>query len=139
MRFAMIPDTKLRMLRIGQNWSQDQIAEKIGISQAACAKLESGKTRLTVDRAQQLADIYEIEPKSFFSKDIIVHSDTHESNNMNSRNIVVGPNTIIPTATFDKIVSIKSEMLERLQSEIAESRKERELFFRLLEKLTAKC
>lgn len=139
MRFAMIPDTKLRMLRIGQNWSQDQIAEKIGISQAAYAKLESGKTRLTVDRAQQLADIYEIEPKSFFSKDMIVHRDTRESNNMNSRNIVVGPDTIIPTAAFDKIVSIKSEILEMLQSEIAESRKERELFSRLLEKLTAKC
>ncbi|HEY9362487.1 MAG TPA: helix-turn-helix transcriptional regulator [Chitinophagaceae bacterium] len=138
MGLTMMSGTKLRVLRIGQNWSQDQIADKIGISQAAYAKLESGKTRLTMDRAQQLADIYEIEPKSFFSKDIIVHSDTRESNNMNSRNIVVGPDTIIPTETFDKIVGIKSEILEMLQSEIAESRKERELFFRLLEKLTAK-
>ena len=134
----MMSDTKLRVLRIGQNWSQDQIAEKIGVSQAAYAKLESGKTRLTMDRAQQLADIYEIEPKSFFSTDIIVASDARESSNMNSRNIVVGPDTIIPTETFDKIVGIKSEILEMLQSEIAESRKERELFFRLLEKLTAK-
>ena len=138
MGLTMMSDTKLRVLRIGQNWSQVQIAEKIGISQAAYAKLESGKTHLTVDRAQQLADIYEIEPKSFFSTDIIVHSDTRESNNMNSRNIVGGPDTIIPTETFDKMVDIKSRILEMLQSEIAESRKERELFFRLLEKLTAK-
>lgn len=138
MGLTMRSDTKLRMLRIGQNWSQVQIAEKIGISQAAYAKLESGKTHLTVDRAQQLADIYEIEPKSFFSKNIIVHSDTRESNNMNSRNIVGGPDTIIPTETFDKMVDIKSRILEMLQSEIAESRKERALFFKFLEKLTAK-
>lgn len=138
MGFTVVPNTKLRVLRIGQNWSQDQIAEKIGITQAAYAKLESGKTRLTVNRAQQLADIYEIEPKSFFSTDIIDAGDTRESSNMNNRDIAIGPDTIIPTETFDKMVDIKLRILEMLQSEIAEARKERELFLRLLEKLTAK-
>lgn len=59
---------KLHVLRISRNWSQDQVADKIGITQAAYAKLESGKTRLTVDRAKQLASIYDVDAESFFDE-----------------------------------------------------------------------
>lgn len=138
MERIMTADTKLRVLRIGRNWSQEELADKIGISQAAYAKLESGKTRLTIDRAQQLADVYEIEPEYFFSTEKAVHNNIGEASNSNSGYIDTYNNAIIPKETFDKLIDEKSEIIRMLKSEIAESRNERERFLQILEKLSNK-
>lgn len=60
---------KLKMLRDENGWSQDYIAESIGMSQAAYSKLESGQTKLTFERAAQIAKVYDVEPEYFFSDD----------------------------------------------------------------------
>ncbi len=60
---------KLKLLRDENGWSQDYVAESIGMSQAAYSKLESGQTKLTFERAGQLARIYDVEPEYFFSDD----------------------------------------------------------------------
>lgn len=48
----------LVMLRKLNGYSQEQIAEKIGISRQAYAKWESGMTMPDVDRAARLAEVY---------------------------------------------------------------------------------
>ena len=48
----------LMMLRKLNGYSQEQIAEKIGISRQAYAKWESGSTVPDVDRAARLAEVY---------------------------------------------------------------------------------
>ena len=48
----------LIMLRKLNGYSQEQIAEKIGISRQAYAKWESGATIPDIDRAAQLAQVY---------------------------------------------------------------------------------
>ena len=48
----------LVMLRKLNGYSQEQIAEKIGISRQAYAKWESGSTIPDIDRAARLAEVY---------------------------------------------------------------------------------
>ena len=48
----------LMMLRKLNGYSQEQIAEKIGISRQAYAKWESGSTVPDIDRAARLAEVY---------------------------------------------------------------------------------
>lgn len=48
----------LMMLRKLNDYSQEQIAEKIGISRQAYAKWESGTTIPDIDRAAKLAQVY---------------------------------------------------------------------------------
>ena len=50
----------LMMLRKLRGYSQEQIAEKIGISRQAYAKWESGATVPDVDKAAQLASVYDV-------------------------------------------------------------------------------
>ena len=50
----------LIMLRKLREYSQEQIAEKIGISRQAYAKWESGATIPDIDRAALLAEVYGI-------------------------------------------------------------------------------
>ncbi len=61
--------TKIKQLRDSHGYSQDYVAEQIGISQAAYSKLESGQTKTTIDRAQQLAKFYDVDTEFFFSSD----------------------------------------------------------------------
>lgn len=60
---------KIKKLRDTNGYSQDYIAEKIGISQAAYSKIESGQTNITIERANQLAKLYDIDTEYFFSSD----------------------------------------------------------------------
>ena len=50
----------LIMLRKLNGWSQEQIAEKIGISRQAYAKWESGATVPDIDRVALLAQVYDV-------------------------------------------------------------------------------
>ncbi|MCI5648652.1 MAG: helix-turn-helix domain-containing protein [Fusicatenibacter sp.] len=48
----------IAMLRNLKGYSQEEVAEKIGISRQAYAKWEKGETIPDVDRCQKLADLY---------------------------------------------------------------------------------
>jgi len=46
---------KLRLLREYRNYSQEYIAEKLGITQNAYSRIENNQTRLTAERLEKLA------------------------------------------------------------------------------------
>ena len=48
----------IAMLRNLKGYSQEEVAEKIGISRQAYAKWEKGETIPDVDRCQNLSDLY---------------------------------------------------------------------------------
>jgi transcriptional regulator with XRE-family HTH domain len=51
---------KIRMLRLSKNLSQDYVAFYLDISQPAYHKVESGKTKLSYERLEKLAKLYEV-------------------------------------------------------------------------------
>lgn len=55
-----IPE-KIRSLREINQWSQEQMAAKMQMSPTAYARLERGKTRLTIERLEKLAEIFNID------------------------------------------------------------------------------
>jgi transcriptional regulator with XRE-family HTH domain len=143
-------ETKLRMLRISHNWSQEQVADKIEISQAAYAKLEVGKTRLTIDRARQLANLYKIEPEYFFSNELRPSINHNNGTNSHSNAIYNPENyTDIVYSTGkeifekflnekDKLINAKDELIKMLTDTLNEARKERDQLLKLIEKITNK-
>ena len=52
---------KIKQLRIYKGYSQEYIAEKIGISQRAYSKLENCHTRMTISRLNTIAKVLEVE------------------------------------------------------------------------------
>lgn len=51
---------KIRMLRLRKNLSQDYVAFYLDISQPAYHKVECGKTRLSFERLEKLAKLYDV-------------------------------------------------------------------------------
>ena len=50
----------IRTLRHQRNWSQEDIANRIGISIPAFSKIETGVTDINLSRLEQIANIYEV-------------------------------------------------------------------------------
>lgn len=57
---------KLRMLRQEAGYTQEQIAEKVGVSTQQIQKYEAGRDKISVDRLQQFAEIFSIPVQDFF-------------------------------------------------------------------------
>jgi len=51
----------IRALRHQHGWSQEDVANRLGISIPAFSKIETGVTDVNLSRLEQIADIYEIE------------------------------------------------------------------------------
>src|ERR1700761_6693314 len=65
---------KLRLLREYRNYSQEYIAEKLGITQNAYSRIENNQTRLTAERLEKLSVILEISPLELLSeKEPVIH------------------------------------------------------------------
>lgn len=54
--------TKIRQIRELKGYSQEYIADKLGISQRAYSKIETGKTGANWGRVTQIAEVLEVDP-----------------------------------------------------------------------------
>lgn len=53
---------KIRLQRLTKKYNQEYMAFCLEISQAAYSKIESGETKITLDRIYEIAEILEISP-----------------------------------------------------------------------------
>ncbi len=59
---------KIRHLRKTRGYSQEEVAEKLNISQSAYARIENGESQSWASHIEQLSTIFDVKPKSFLSK-----------------------------------------------------------------------
>lgn len=60
---------KLRKLRLQAGWTQERLAETIGVSTQQIQNYESGSNKMNTDRLQQLAQALDISILSFFTEE----------------------------------------------------------------------
>ncbi|MWB93072.1 helix-turn-helix domain-containing protein [Flavobacterium sp. GA093] len=56
----MVIGDKIKSIRKLKNYTQEYIAEQLGITQAGYSKIEKGKTRMSLEKLQQLSLILEL-------------------------------------------------------------------------------
>ena len=60
---------KLKLIRSFKNWTQEEVADKLGISTHAYAKIERGETDVNFSRFEQIAEVMEIDLSQLFGLD----------------------------------------------------------------------
>lgn len=55
----MSVNEKIRVMREINQWSQEEMAEKMGLSTTGYAKIERGQTKLNIDKLLQIANIFQ--------------------------------------------------------------------------------
>ncbi len=58
----------LKEIRLKNEMSQEQLAEKLNINRSTIAMIETGKNRLTVHLAKQIAEIFNCDWKELFEE-----------------------------------------------------------------------
>lgn len=120
---------KIRELRESNHWTQEELAKKIALSPQGYAKIERGETRLTLDRLEQLANIFDVEIGELIS------SDNHffyqdNKNTHNQGHVIYQTSNPVENlqyqAEIDKLTLMlqhKNEMIAKMQEQIDDLRK----------------
>lgn len=78
---------KIRELREVNNWTQEQMAEKLNLSITGYAKIEQGKTRLTLERLEQLSELFNIDIIDFIKNENDIYFQYNENGTNHQGNI----------------------------------------------------
>lgn len=112
---------KIRFIREKQNLTQEQMANELGLSTNGYANLERGETRLSVDRLEQIANIFGVDVTELMtsneSNTIMVYHSTSTSN-LNIFSNASESMLQAEIARLQLIISHKDELLEQQKREI---------------------
>ncbi|MFH6951048.1 helix-turn-helix domain-containing protein [Flavobacterium sp. FlaQc-51] len=105
----MLIGDKIKSIRELKNYTQEYIADQLGITQAGYSKIEKGKTSLSLEKLQQLALILELPLEN------IIHFESQRYFNQDS-SIAKGP-AVNSDKNFELVIRLyedKIELLEKL-------------------------
>jgi transcriptional regulator with XRE-family HTH domain len=100
----------IRSIRELKNYTQEYMADELGISQAGYSKIEKGKTDLSFKKLTQIASIFEISPEVLF------HFDTQNYLNNLGHHEPELKTAEEPLITVQKLYEDKIRLLELLLS-----------------------
>lgn len=99
---------KIKMLREIKGYSQDAVASEIGISQQAFRKIETGETKIDIQRAAKIAKSLDLELDS-----LINFQPSNYLNNYNQSG-VISTNNFLP----DKLIEQLERQVEILTNDL---------------------
>ena len=111
---------KIRYMRQSKNWSQEDMADKLGMSVAGYAKIEQGKTDAKFSKLEQIASVFNmdiVELLSLGEKNIICLIG---DNSVNVSQIMgVSKDLVFEMQKLQLNLEHKEEMLSQKDKEIA--------------------
>lgn len=107
---------KIKRLRKSKGFSQDDMADKLHISQSAYARIESGESNSWVHHIEKLSEIFEIKPENFFSDEANNFSNLDQLGGFAFQN--VGTITNINSFLSEKLVEQYEERIKELKEQV---------------------
>ena len=105
---------KIKNLRKAKGYSQEEVAERLSISQSAYARIERGESHSWAAHLEKLSEIFEVKPEDLLSDDI---------NNFNSLD-QLGGFAFQNVGTINTINSLSEKLIEQYEVRIAELKEE---------------
>jgi transcriptional regulator with XRE-family HTH domain len=118
---AMKIQEKIRFMRESRHWSQEEMADKLGMSTNGYAKIERGETRAFIPKLEQIAEAFEVdlmELLSFGEKNFFAIGDS----NNGFCNITGTSELAFEIQKLQLVVSHKDELLVHQKQEITHLR-----------------
>lgn len=120
----MKTNEKLRQLREMQNWTQEEMAEKMQMSASGYAKLERGDNNLNIERLEQIAQIFNIDIADLTSKErgmvFVVGCDYGNNNSISHYGTT--DSLIQELETLKLVLTHKDEIIYKLNEQVSDLR-----------------
>jgi transcriptional regulator with XRE-family HTH domain len=132
---------KLRLFREFRNYSQEYIAEKLGITQTSYSRIENNRTRITAERLGQLAVILNVPTTELLSDNepVIQCNDSSFHHLTFTQKDEWSEMLENMRQHYEQFISSKDERISFLENEVNNLRDERDRMIRLIEKITTNC
>ncbi|WP_297513822.1 helix-turn-helix domain-containing protein [Flavobacterium sp.] len=104
------PETKIKQIRELKNFTQEYMAQQLGLSTRAYSKIESGETQLTINRLNEISAILQVQPM-----EVLGFDDKKVFNFYNSSDINNVKNMNVP----EKLIQQYEETIQALKEQIA--------------------
>lgn len=110
---------KIRLARELNQWSQEEMAEKLEMSPSGYARIERGEVRLNVERLEQIAHILNIDISDLIKKDERgISIQINESNHECSINLFNNQNDASEIEKLKLTIQHKDELLAQKDYEL---------------------
>lgn len=109
---------KIRTMRQINQWTQEDMADKLNISVNGYAKLENGKTKLNLEKLQKIAQIFNIDLIELISSKEHTFIGLIGDNNYNSSNYLGTNEELSQENEKLKLVILHKEELLQSKSEL---------------------
>lgn len=103
------PELKIKQLRELKNFTQEYMAQQLGLSTRAYSKIETGETQLTVNRLNEISKILGITPVEVLGFDDKNIFNIHHSTGNNGLNYINLP---------EKLIEQYEETIQSLKNQI---------------------
>jgi transcriptional regulator with XRE-family HTH domain len=104
------PENKIKQIRELKNFTQEYVAQQLGLSTRAYSKIETGETQLTINRLNEISAILEVQPM-----EVLGFDDKKVFNFYNSNDINNVKNMNMP----EKLIQQYEETIQALKEQIA--------------------
>ena len=104
---------KIKMIRELRNYSQEYVAERVGIKQNSYSKIELNQTKLTAEMLQKIADVLQVSPMDIMNQQpAIINLQPNQGTQQAIGNI----ETFVSSQKelVDKLLESKNEEIGRL-------------------------
>ena len=107
---------KIRLLRSVNNLTQEDMAVKLNMSSNGYSKIERGETKITLNRLQQIAQIFNIGVIDLitFGDKNVYYINENGNNNNNGNNFIENPpetNSMTETKHLKNTLQLKDEII----------------------------
>lgn len=116
----------IRKFREQKQWSQEYMAEQLGLSKNGYAKIERGESRPSLDRLEQITAVFGIGMTDLFGDErqsicLISENSQHSSNYYHSDNALILENEKLKLALThkDELLTQKDEQITLLKNMVA--------------------
>lgn len=104
---------KIKMIRELRNYSQEYVADRVGIKQNSYSKIELNQTKLTAEMLQKIADVLQVSPMDIMNQQpAIINLQPNQGTQQAIGNI----ETFVSSQKelVDKLIESKNEEIGRL-------------------------
>lgn len=130
---------RIRTMRQINQWTQEEMAEKLNISVNGYSKLESGKTKLSLDKLQKIAQIFNIDLIELISAKERTFIGLIGDNNQNISNYLgVNEELALENEKLKLVITHKEELLQSKLELIAKLSDENQALKEIIELLKQK-
>jgi transcriptional regulator with XRE-family HTH domain len=107
---------KIKRLRKSKGFSQDNMAERMHISQSAYARIETGESHFWAAHIEKLSEILEVKPEDFLTDETNNFSNLDQLGGFAFQN--VGTITTINSFLSEKLVEQYEERIAELKEQV---------------------